>query len=77
MRTVTTHYAPVKQGATKHGYCPVCGKGVQRSRTFEQTVSPFNKTADGQVKTPGQIREELNIEVKNWEPDFTHEGCKS
>lgn len=42
------------------------GKNRQETRTFMQTVNPFNKNADGSVKTREEIYAELNAQRKAW-----------
>jgi hypothetical protein len=59
----------------KAGPCPVCGRTVQRSRTFEQTVNPFNRKPNGDVKTSTEVREDVTAEADSWVPDFTHAAC--
>lgn len=58
--------------------CTVCGKKVRRQRTFEQTLNPFNKTADGRVKTIKDIYPELRAKADAWknEPE-THDACQT
>lgn len=53
--------------------CTDCGKRRTRSRKLWQTVNPFNRTADGTVKTRGQIHKELCTEAEAWQP--TACGC--
>lgn len=55
--------------------CRTCGKRFTRSRTFTQTVNPYNKNADGQVKTRGEIYKELRDEAAAWQPDNLCTGC--
>ena len=53
------------------GKC-LCGKRVRRSRTFTQTVSPFNKDPEtGDPKTLSQVIESLRAEASAWLPDYT------
>jgi hypothetical protein len=42
------------------------GKRRQQTKVFMQTVNPFNKNADGTVKTREQIHKELLAERKAW-----------
>lgn len=58
------------------GACPGCGKTVWRQRRFSQTLNPFNRNADGTVKTERDIMVELRAEAAEWVPDFTHEKCR-
>lgn len=55
----------VKYTATKRVRCPD-GRTRTRQRTFEQTINPFNKGADGAVKTRPEILEELRAEAAAW-----------
>ena len=45
---------------------PGTGKQRQVTRKFCQTVNPFNKNADGTVKTPEQIRAEIIAQRDAW-----------
>jgi len=65
MRIVTT-YDVVSYPATKTLRCPICGNRVRRQRTFRQTLNPFNRTANGTLKTRGQILRELGSEAAAW-----------
>jgi hypothetical protein len=49
----------------RRGECAVCGKTRTRSRTFWQTISPFNKKR-GKQKTREQITAELDKELAKW-----------
>jgi hypothetical protein len=46
------------------------GRRRQETRTFMQTVNPFNKNADGTVKTREQILAELHAERSAWLASF-------
>lgn len=76
-RNSTTHiYEVVKLGASKSCKCSVCGKSMKRSRSFEGTINPFNRNADGSVRNREQILEGLKLEAKAWEGEAeTHEKC--
>lgn len=69
MRSETVHFEEVKYQASKSLPCPSCGKKVRRSRTFMQTISPFNKNADGQPKTREQIHVELHERAQEWQQE--------
>lgn len=56
----------VKERAKKSGVCSECGKKRSRTKVFEQTLNPWNKSKDGNPKTPDEIRAELRAEVKTW-----------
>lgn len=76
MRSETIEFERITVSGKKSGKCPACGRRVTRSRTFEQTVNPFNRTADGTPKDREQIRRELLEKRDAWTPDFTHTGCQ-
>jgi hypothetical protein len=59
-------FAVIRERAKKAGVCRECGKRCTRSKTFEQTVNPWNKNKDGSPKTPDEIRAELRVTVKTW-----------
>lgn len=60
------------------GKCSRCGKRVRRTARFTNTVSPFNKTPLGTVKTPAEVRADVQQLAAAWVPDFTHTGdCTS
>lgn len=60
----------VERRATKRVKCAGgCGKVQTRSRTFHQTINPFNTRADGQPKTRQDILAELDVEARNWQSD--------
>lgn len=42
-------------------------KRRQKTVSFEQTISPFNVGEDGKMKTQDEIKEELEIEAKEFE----------
>lgn len=60
----------------RSGTCPGCSKRVTRSRTFEHTVNPFNKRADGVIKTWEEVSRDVNAEADVWTPDFRCSNCK-
>lgn len=72
----TYRFQVVRRTAEQVGYCPVCGKRVRRSTTFENTVNPYNRNVDGSVKTPAEVAENVKKLVKEWVPDFTHGRCR-
>lgn len=72
----TYRFREIKHQASKNLPCPVCGKKLRRQRTFGQTLNPFNKNADGQVKTELEIVRELNATASDWEREpETHLAC--
>lgn len=75
MKSETIRFERVTARRSKSGKCPVCGRRVTRSRTFEQTINPFNTGPDGFPKDRAQIWRELGECAEAWEPDFTHDAC--
>lgn len=65
-------FEPVMTRRSISGKCPNCGKRVTRSRTFEHTINPFNRNADGAPKTYSEVRADVVAEADAWVPDFTH-----
>lgn len=52
--------------ASRTGRCK-CGKRrVKRSKTFWQTLNPFNVNAKGEPKSLEEIREELKSDAERW-----------
>lgn len=74
----TYRFQEITHQVTKSVPCTVCGKRVRRQRTFFQTINPFNKNAEGQVKTLPEIMRELVAEGTDWqaEPE-THSKCEN
>lgn len=75
MRTQGRYFEPVSLRSTKSGRCAGCGLVTVRTRTFVQTLNPWNRDATGMPKTPAQIRAELVATAADWAPDFTHAVC--
>jgi tryptophan 2,3-dioxygenase len=64
--TRTVRFQAVRRQVIKNARCADCGKRVRRSRTFEQTINPFNRLADGTAKDYTTIRRELDEEARAW-----------
>lgn len=64
-------FETVKIGGRKTGKC-FCGKRITRSKTFEQTINPFNKNKNGEAKTRSEIVGELLAERKSWQAEPVH-----
>jgi hypothetical protein len=74
---VTTYrFEEVKYHVTKKTVCTGCGKKLMRSTTFSQTINPFNKNADGAMKTRREIWHELAAEAEAWTPVATCPKCR-
>lgn len=70
------NFQPVQTVRVLVGKCPVCGKNTTRRKTFEHTINPFNKNADGQPKTYDEVRAAVNAEANAWRPNFAHAKCE-
>ena len=62
---------------SRRGKCSECGKAMTQRKTFMQTINPFNKDADGLVKTRSVIVGELHMQAAQWaaEKKMTHDKC--
>lgn len=70
------YFQEVKLHGLKSGKCPVCGKTVTLSKKFFQTLNPFNKNADGTIKSHGDIYKELTVQLSEWKKvKPTHMKC--
>lgn len=58
------YFKTVRVTAFRYEY--VDGKKRRRQKTFTQTENPFNKNADGSVKTPAQIYASVLAEAAAW-----------
>lgn len=67
---IITKFESIKKKISKTCICLECHKKFKRSITFSQTLSPFNKTKDGQLKNKTQIIIELNVKAANWKPEI-------
>lgn len=59
-------FEQIKVTAQKRFDCSRCGKQCQRTRSFAQTLNPFNKNADGTVKDRQTINIQIRDEAKAW-----------
>ena len=60
----------------KKTFICACGRRVTRSKTFYQTLNPFN-TIDGRPKTAIEIQREVSAQAIEWQTRVdkcTHEG---
>lgn len=65
MMHVTRRFEEIKTKRTKK-YTDENGKKRQKTKTFFQTLNPFNKNKDGTLKTEAQIWQEINAEADAW-----------
>jgi uncharacterized metal-binding protein YceD (DUF177 family) len=67
---VTTHrFTEVKVRASKVLPCSRCARSVRRSTTITHTINPFNKNADGTVKTYTEVRADVDREAATWKAE--------
>ena len=57
----------VQRRGTKKVACSECGKRLERSKTFEQTVNPWNAHPDGTPRTRDEIWARLGDEIAAWQ----------
>lgn len=48
-------------------YIMVDGKKRRRQKMFWKSVNPWNKNADGSVKTRAEVQAEVDREAREWE----------
>jgi len=75
--SMTRTFQEVSLQGSKSGVCSVCGKKATRKQKFFQTLNPYNKTADGEVKSASMIREELYEKIDEWKKEpVMHARCE-
>lgn len=76
-RVITTTYQEVAITPERSGTCAKCGKFCCRKKKFFQTINPFNKNAQGEVKTASEIRAELTDQYRQWvKTPLYHAKCE-
>ena len=58
------NFEQIKYKATRKEI--INGKKVVRSKTFTQTVNPFNKNEDGTIKTRNEVYQSVKQEALEW-----------
>jgi hypothetical protein len=70
----------IKHSTKVTGRCTKCGKRRTRTVIKEQTVNPFNRNADGTIKTREEIHEavwaEVAAEADALQKDFICATCR-
>jgi len=62
-----TEFPEIKVYGEKSVKCDAgCGHRIRRKKTFWQTLSPFNKKADGSIKNVDEVYAELRAERDEW-----------
>lgn len=65
MQTRTIHFEVVEVKGTKR-WVDASGKKRQKTKTFSQTINPWNVNEDGTPKTYMQIKQELIEQRDRW-----------
>lgn len=60
------HFLELKKSVRMRYKDPKTRKWRQTTKTFAQTVNPFNKSADGTTKTEAEIYAELETKCDEW-----------
>lgn len=67
----------VSRQSTRKGECSVCHKKRTVTRKFFQTINPFNKNAEGEVKGRSEIEKELSAQSVAWHNEpLVCKGCE-
>jgi len=71
-------FQAVKVVGTRNMQCEGgCGRKTTRQRTFECTINPFNRNADGSVKSASEVRAQAQAKADAWRPHpYTCKSCK-
>lgn len=69
MISYTVTYERIKRTAVRKLVCARCGKRFRRQRTFENTISPFNKNPDGTVRTRREVEQNVASLAREWQPE--------
>ena len=67
MITETVRFERVPVTAVKTVRCTGCGKRLRRQRTFEMTLNPWNRNAQGQPRTRQEILDALQAQADEWQ----------
>ena len=59
----------IEQRGYKVAKCSVCGRRLERQRTFGMTLNPWNRHPDGTVRSERDIREALKAEIAAWQQE--------
>ena len=69
-----TKFEEVSRWGQKNVKCAGCGKHLRRSTTITNTINPFNKNAAGQVKSYGEVLDNVKAQLEAWK--LAPERCK-
>lgn len=76
MRTITRNFDEVSVTATKH-FVDSDGKKRQKTKTFFQTLNPYNRNSDGLPKTRKEIYTEILAERDAWLKTDVHKAAQA
>lgn len=68
-------FEEIKHTEVRQGHCSACGGPTNRQRTFNRTVNPTNRRADGTIKTANEVREDVLALARAWHPNHDHQNC--
>lgn len=68
-------YQEIRHTEIRQGNCSACGKPTNRQRTFNLTVNPTNRRADGTIKTADEVRADILTMARAWSPNHDHQNC--
>ncbi|WIC89114.1 hypothetical protein SEA_OTTAWA_68 [Arthrobacter phage Ottawa] len=68
-------YQRIKHVEQRHGFCSACGEPTVRQRTFEGIVHPNNRSRDGGIKSPADVRAEVLRQARMWQANHDHQNC--
>lgn len=77
----TVTFPEVKAKVTRRIGCTRCGRKMQRSTTFSQTINPWNVNRDdhpnaGLPKTHAEAQAECDKAAAEWNPRDVCKGCR-
>lgn len=77
VRTTRMTFQEVKLSVKATAPCGKCGKVCSRTKTFSQTLNPFNTHEDGSLKTRDQILAELKPKAAKYRTQtIYHAKCE-
>lgn len=74
MTSVTFNFFGYKK--TRKGKCAVCGKRMQETRDFKQSLNPYNRNADGTQKSVADILRQEQEKYDAWTEPLVHPWCR-
>ena len=62
-------FQKIESQGNKTVKCICCGKKLFRKKIFYQTLNPFNKDSNGNVKNVKTINAELDVKIAGWKKE--------